>query len=103
MGGAHAVAGFELLPAPAIATAGTFLDLGLFMQNVMLGLRLHDLSSCPQFSVASYSDTVRGHLGLGEDRIIISGMAVGYADDAAPINRFVPDRAPTNEYVCWFE
>jgi len=88
---------------PANAAAGTFLDLGLFMQNVMLGLRLHGLSSCPQFSVASYSNTVRGHLGLSKDRIIISGMAVGFADEAASINRFVPARAPTTEFVCWFE
>lgn len=88
---------------PANSVAGTFLDLGMFMQNVMLGLRIHGLSSCPQFSVAAYSDTVRKHLSLGEDRIIVSGMAVGYADDAAPINGFCPVRATVDEFVRWFD
>lgn len=49
---------------PANAAAGTFLDLGFFMQNVILGLEGYGLASCPQYSVASYSDVVRHHLGL---------------------------------------
>lgn len=88
---------------PANAAAGTFLDLGFFMQNVMLGLIASGLGSCPQFSVASYAATVRDHLQLGEDRIIIAGMAVGFVDLVAPINQFVPRRAALEEYVAWFD
>jgi nitroreductase len=88
---------------PANAAPGTFLDLGFFMQNVMLGLIACGLGSCPQYSVASYAATVRDHLRLGDDRMIIAGMAVGYVDVVAPINQFVPCRADLEEYVAWFD
>ena len=87
---------------PAAAAAGTFLDLGFFMQNVILGLESYGLASCPQYSVASYSDIVRHHLGLGTDRTIVSGLAVGYPDPTSRLNTFVPDRAATETFKQWY-
>ena len=77
---------------PVGAARGNFLDLGMFMQNVMLGLVAHGLGSCPQFSVAGYADVVRGAVGLAEDRWIVAGMSVGWPDPAAKVNTFVPER-----------
>jgi len=88
---------------PANAVAMTFLELGFFIQNVMLGLVGRGMASCPQSSVAGYPDTIRRHLGFGPDRIIVCGMAVGYPDENAPMNRFVPERAGLEEYSQWFE
>jgi nitroreductase len=87
---------------PATAAAGTFLDLGFFMQNVILGFEACGLASCPQYSVASYSDILRNYLGIGNDRMMISGMAVGYPDQAARLNRFVPEHAPLEAYTQWY-
>jgi nitroreductase len=65
---------------PRNAEAGNFLDMGCFMQNVILGLVAHGLGNCPQFSVASYSAIVHEHLQWSEKRTIVAGMAVGYYD-----------------------
>ena len=35
------------------------------------------------------------------DCLIVCSLAVGYADDTAPVNRFVPDRIRLEEYVQW--
>ena len=86
---------------PADAERGNFLDMGLFMQNVMLGLTAQGLGSCPQFSVAGYPDVVRRVLGLGADRWIVSGMSVGWPDPNAPVNSFVPERLPLEDFVDW--
>jgi nitroreductase len=86
---------------PGNAVPGTFLEMGLFLQNVMLGLVAGGLSSCPQFSVAGYGDVLRLKLGIDADRLVVCTMAVGYADEAAPVNRFVPQRAGLEEYVQW--
>ena len=86
---------------PAGAERGNFLDVGLFMQNVMLGLTAHGLGSCPQFSVAGYPAVVRRVLGLGADRWIVSGMSVGWPDPEAPVNTFVPERLSSAEFVDW--
>ncbi|GAB2859958.1 hypothetical protein GCM10027074_28850 [Streptomyces deserti] len=86
---------------PGDAVPGTFLETGLFLQNVMLGLVARGLGSCPQFSVAGYADALRRKLDIDADRIIVCTLAVGYPDEAAPVNRFVPRRAGLEEYVRW--
>jgi nitroreductase len=87
---------------PADATHGTFLEMGLFLQNVMLGLVACGLGSCPQGSVAAYPDTIRDFLGL-QDRLIVCGLAVGYVEETAPINAFAPSRAELEAYTRWLD
>ncbi|MER5341358.1 MULTISPECIES: nitroreductase [Streptomyces] len=86
---------------PGNAVPGTFLEMGFFLQNVMLGLVAGGLGSCPQFSVAGYGDVLRLKLGIDADRLVVCTLAVGYADEAAPVNRFVPRRVGLEEYVQW--
>jgi nitroreductase len=88
---------------PSNAAPGTFLEIGFYVQNVMLGLVARGLGSCPQASVTGYSDAIREHLGLGPDRLIVCGMSVGYPDESAPVNRFAPERAPLSDSAQWFE
>lgn len=88
---------------PSNAAPGTFLEMGFFVQNVMLGLVARGLGSCPQASVTGYSDALREVLGLGPDRLIVCGMSVGYPDESAPVNRFAPERAPLSDYTQWLE
>jgi len=87
----------------AKATPGTFLEMGFFLQNVMLGLVASGLASCPQSSVAGYGDLIRGHLGFGPERLIVCGMSVGFPDEQRPLNRFIPERLPLEEYTQWFD
>lgn len=88
---------------PSNAAPGTFLEMGFFVQNVMLGLVARGLGSCPQASVTGYSDAIREHLGLGSGRLIVCGMSVGYPDESAPVNRFAPERAPLSDSTQWLE
>ncbi|GAB2960485.1 nitroreductase [Saccharothrix stipae] len=90
-----------ILHLPADAVPGQFLELGMFVQGVVLGLVACRLGSCPQVSVAGYPDTVREVLGLGADRLVVCGLAVGYPDETAPVNAFHPRRAELSEYVRW--
>jgi nitroreductase len=88
------------LSAPA--ERGMFLDMGLFLQNVMLGLWAHGIGSCPQFSLTSYSETIRQQLGL-DGRLIVCGLSAGYPDPEALVNTYVPPRLPLDAYVRWIE
>lgn len=85
------------------AECGMFLDMGMFMENVMLGLLAHGVASCPQFSLTSYSQTIREQLDLGEDRLVVAGLAVGYPDPTALVNTFIPQRLPLKEYTRWYD
>lgn len=88
---------------PADAVSGTFLEMGFFLQNVMLGLVSCGLGSCPQYSVARYAQVIRDHLGLGSDRLVVCGLSVGYPDESNPVNDFFPQRARVDEYVTWHD
>lgn len=92
-----------ILHVPANAAPGTFLEIGCFLQNIMLGLVACGLGSCPQYSVAGYSTRIRAELGMSADRLIVCALAVGYPDPHAPINTFVPERASLAEYTHWYE
>jgi nitroreductase len=92
-----------ILHVPANAAPGTFLEIGCFLQNIMLGLVACGLGSCPQYSVAGYSARIRAELGMSADRLIVCSLAVGYPDPQAPVNAFVPERASLAEYTRWYE
>jgi nitroreductase len=86
---------------PGHAVPGTFLEMGFFLQNVMLGLVASGLGSCPQFSIARYGRVIREFLGLGPERLIVCGLSVGHVDESAAINRYHPRRAGLHEYTRW--
>lgn len=88
---------------PAAAVSGTFLEMGFFVQNVMLGLVASGLGSCPQYSVVRYADILRDALGLDPDRLIVCTLCVGYVDESDPVNAFYPQRAPLAEYTQWHD
>jgi nitroreductase len=88
---------------PADASPGQFLELGLFLQNVMLALVACGLGCCPQGSVSGYADAIRDELGLGGDRLIVCGLAVGYPDESVAVNHFHPGRAGLADFVQWHD
>ena len=73
--------------------------LGMFLQNLMLLAEESGLATCPQEAWAAVHETVAERLGLPEDRILYCGMALGYADEAAPINRWRTERAPLEDFA----
>ncbi|HAR82045.1 MAG TPA: nitroreductase, partial [Sulfitobacter pontiacus] len=51
--------------------------------------------------IAAYAPTVRQHFDLPQDRLILCAISFGYADDAAPINRFRTQRATPEDIIDW--
>ncbi len=82
---------------------GSFLDMGMFMENVMLAALEHDLGTCPQASLAEYPDIVRDVLGLPAEQTIVCGMALGHPDPAAAVNRYRLEREPVDAFTTWHD
>ncbi|GAA0753268.1 nitroreductase [Ideonella azotifigens] len=74
-------------------------DAGMLLQSIMLLLRAEGLDSCPQESWANYPQTLREFLGIPAERMLFTGMAIGYANPAHPVNSLVAQRAPLEEVV----
>jgi len=82
---------------------GSWLDMGMFLQNVMLAAKGAGLDTCPQASLAEYPDIVREQLGLPADLQVVCGMALGYADPDHPVNQYRLERLAVDEFTRWYE
>ena len=82
---------------------GSWLDYGMFMQNVMLLAREQGLHTCPQAAWADYHTAVRQVLPLDDEEIVVSGLALGYADSSAIENTLVTERVGVSDHVEFLE
>ncbi|HVM99787.1 MAG TPA: nitroreductase [Caulobacteraceae bacterium] len=74
-------------------------DLGMFMQTFMLLAVEAGLATCAQEYWARYPKTVAEFCGLPDDHMLFSGMALGYADEAHPINNWRTRRDPPEVWL----
>ena len=74
-------------------------DIGMWLQTVALLLREEGLDSCFQEAWAVYSPQIREVVDIPEDHIFFCGMAIGYRDEDAAVNRFDVKRAGLDESV----
>lgn len=74
-------------------------DLGMYLQTVMLLLREAGVHSCAQECWAKYPLTIRDFLGFPDERMLFTGMAIGYEDETAPANRLRAARVPLSEFA----
>ena len=77
---------------------GSWLDYGIFLGNVMTAARGMGLDTCPQAAFAPHHRTIRAHLAIPDNEVVVCGMALGHADPAAPENGLVTDRVPAQEF-----
>lgn len=75
-------------------SVGSWIDLGMFMQNVMLAARAYGLETCPQQAFVRYHRILRQHLAIPDDQIVVCAMALGLPDPDEPANRLVSEREP---------
>jgi len=78
---------------------GSWLDYGMFLQNVSLAARGFGLETCPQAAFAPHQGVVREVLKLDEREVVVCGMALGYEDRDAPINALRTQRAVVEEFA----
>jgi len=74
-------------------------DMGIYLQTVMLLMTEHGLSSCPQGALAMYPKAVYEMANIPDECAIMFGLSFGYADESASINGFDVGREKVNESV----
>lgn len=69
-----------------------WLDLGIYLQTVLLLLTEAGYGACPQADWALFDRSVCSHLGVPDELTLVCGIAVGFADRARPENRIRSER-----------
>jgi nitroreductase len=80
-------------------TPWSIFDLGLFAQSLMLAAQHYGIGSAPAVTLAAHPDLIRTELKIPEDRLIIIGIALGYADTLHPQNIYRSPRRTVQDAV----
>lgn len=80
-----------------------YLDVGLAVSYLLLAAQARGLSTCPIGLIVAYADEIADVLNLSPEKEILLGIAMGYADDAAPANNFRTGREELSEILSWYE
>ncbi len=78
---------------------GSYLDYGMFMENVMISAVGHGLATCAQAAFNQYHKIIERQLNLPANEAVVCGMALGYEDKRAVENTLKTARAPVDEFV----
>lgn len=82
---------------------GAWLDCGMFLQNVMLLARFFGLETCAQQAWCDVGNVVHDELGIADDHILLTGMAIGFVDENAPVNSLITERADIDRFSQWHD
>jgi len=74
-------------------------DMGIYLQTVMLLMTENGLASCPQGALAMYPKPVYEIANIPENFAIMFGLSFGYSAEEDPINSFEVGRAELQSSV----
>ncbi|MGK2900722.1 MAG: nitroreductase [Burkholderiaceae bacterium] len=78
---------------------GSWLDYGMFLQNIMVAARGRGLDTCPQVAFMQFHRIITAHVGAPADEQVVCGMSLGWADPDAIENTLVTEREPVAAFV----
>lgn len=82
-----------------ILEQGSWLDYGMFLQNVMVAARARGLDTCPQAAFTQFHRIIGEHLELPDNETVVCGMALGWADPGKIENTLLTQREPVSNFV----
>lgn len=86
-----------------IMEQGSWLDYGMFLQNIMVAARARGLDTCPQAAFTQYHRIIAAELGLPANEMVVCGMALGWADPARIENTLETEREPSHVFARFME
>jgi nitroreductase len=78
---------------------GSWIDYGMFLQNIMVAARGRGLDTCPQAAFTQFHRIISAELGLPDSEMVVCGMALGYADPDKVENTLVTEREPVSSFA----
>ena len=82
-----------------IMAQGSWLDYGMFLQNIMVAARARGLDTCPQAAFTQYHRIISAELDLPASEMVVCGMALGWADPVRVENTLVTEREPSHGFA----
>lgn len=84
-------------------SSARFTDVGVVLGYLVLVAHEMGLGTCPIGLITAFDDAIKEELSIPEGKRVVIGVAIGYRDPEAPINRSRSGRVPLDEVVKWRE
>jgi nitroreductase len=78
-------------------------DIGVVVGYFVLAAHGLGLGTCPIGLISAFDDDIKGELSIPEEKKVVIGIAVGYKDADAPLNKARSERVPLGDVVKWRE
>ncbi len=82
---------------------GSWLDYGMFLQNIMVAARGRGLDTCPQAAFTIFHSVIARVLNLPDSEQLVCGMALGYADPEKIENTLLTERESVAGFAQFLE
>jgi nitroreductase len=86
-----------------VMAQGSWLDYGMFLQNIMVAARGRGLDTCPQAAFTQFHRIIAAHLQLPADEMVVCGMALGFADPDKIENTLITEREAVSAFARFVE
>jgi nitroreductase len=78
---------------------GSWLDLGMFIQNILISAQGRGIATCPQAAFAPFHKFIRPILSMKNSEILVCGIAIGFEDKERAENKLRTTREELDSWV----
>lgn len=82
---------------------GTFMDIGMFLENILIGARGEGMDTCGQACFNWFHKIIRAELPMADTELLACGLSLGYADPDAPENQLQADKLKVEEFTVFLD
>lgn len=65
----------------------SWIDIGLFAQNLMIAAKARGIDTCPQVAFAPFHEQIASYLDMPAEEVTAFGMSLGFGDPEAEVNQ----------------
>jgi len=92
-----------IITVDQVFSSARLTDIGIVVGYIVLAAHAMGLGTCPIGLITAFDDDIKELLNIPEEKQVVIGIAVGYGDPDAPVNKARSDRARLGDLVKWRE
>jgi len=90
-----------IITVDQVFSSARLTDIGIVVGYLVLAAHALGLGTCPIGLITAFDEEIKEELNLSEEKQVVIGIAVGYRDPEAPINKSRSERASLSDMVKW--
>lgn len=80
---------------------GTYMDIGMFLQSILVAARMEGLDTCAQAVFTWYHKVLRQVLPMEDHELLVCGISIGHAVPDAPENQLMAPKLGSDAFTTY--